>query len=326
VNINNTPRIIISRTDSIGDVALTLPICRWIKVAFPHATLVFLCKRYTKEVVQCFSPVDEILILEDLETASKEARKAQLHGDIILHVFPNKRVASWARAAGITYRIGTSHRWFHWFTCNVRVPFTRKKSTLHEAQLNFNLLTPLGLQALPSFEEIQAVESSFSIPKAMSSHVGGYVVLHPLSQGSAIEYPLSSYVALARALSQAKWRVFITGTASEGDRIGAAFEGIPGLDNLCGTCSLRELIALISNAHALVACSTGPLHLAGLMNIKAIGLFSSRTPIHPGRWKPLGMRSMALVKDPLCPRCASQQECACISEITVDQILHAIQD
>jgi hypothetical protein len=40
----------------------------------------------------------------------------------------------------------------------------------------------------------------------------------------------------------------------------------------------------------------------------------------------LGMRSMALVKDPLCPRCASQQECACISEITVDQIFRAIQD
>ncbi len=326
MNITNTPRIIISRTDSIGDVALTLPLCSWIKAKFPQSTLVFLCKRYTNEVVQCFNPVDEILILEDLESASDETRNTLLQGDVILHVFPNKQVASWARKAGIPYRIGTSHRWFHWFTCNIRVPFTRKNSSLHEAQLNFNLLLPLGLHALPSFEAIQAVESSFSVPKVMSTLDAGYVVLHPLSQGSAVEYPLSRYTALARVLSQANLRILITGTASEGDRIGDAFEGIPGLENLCGKCSLRELIALISNAHALVACSTGPLHLAGLMNIKAIGLFSVRTPIHPGRWKPLGMRSMALVKDPFCPRCALQQECSCISGITVDQIFHAIQD
>ncbi len=326
MNLSNTPRIIISRTDSIGDVALTLPICRWLKSKYPESTIVFLCKRYTNEVVQCFKPVDEILLLEDLEIAPLKTRNTLLQGDIIIHVFPNKRIASWSKKAGIPYRIGTSHRWFNWLYCNFRVSFTRKKSSLHEAQLNFNLLKPIGLQMLPTFDEIKSVDSSFSIPEISSMPDGGYVVLHPLSQGSAIEYPLFRYIELAHLLSQANIQVLITGTAQEGERIGDAFDGISGVENVCGKYSLGELITLISKAQALVACSTGPLQLAGLMNIKAVGLFSPRTPIHPGRWKPLGMRSIALVKDPFCKQCGAQQECLCISEITVEQIFHAVKD
>jgi ADP-heptose:LPS heptosyltransferase len=47
-------RILISRTDAIGDVCLTLPACRALKAAFPTAKLTYLCKAYTKEVVVCF--------------------------------------------------------------------------------------------------------------------------------------------------------------------------------------------------------------------------------------------------------------------------------
>jgi ADP-heptose:LPS heptosyltransferase len=35
-------RIIISRTDSIGDVILTLPLCVWLKKQFPQTELIFL--------------------------------------------------------------------------------------------------------------------------------------------------------------------------------------------------------------------------------------------------------------------------------------------
>ena len=324
MKINKLSRIIISRTDSIGDVALTLPLCLWLKSNIPGVTLVYLCKRYTKDFVQCFEPVDELLLLEDLENSDQNTRNSLLQCDLILHVYPNKKISSWAKHAGIPHRIGTSHRWFHWLNCNIRVSFTRKKSPLHEAQLNFNLLKPLGLETIPKFEEIKSLSNYFILPTEPDFFPPGYVILHPLSQGSAINYPMIHYVALAERLAKQGKQVLITGTAKEGIQIGSAFDHITGVENVCGKFSLGGLISLISKAHALIACSTGPLHIAGILDVRAVGLFSSRIPIHPGRWKPLGNHSIVMVKDPLCERCAKGLDCRCIEEIPVEAILNAV--
>ena len=110
-------RILISRTDAIGDVCLTLPACSALKAAFPTAKLTYLCKAYTKEVVACFEPISQILTLEALEIASKEQRNEILGNfDVVIHLFPNKAVAKWCKAAQIPKRIGTAHRFFHFFT------------------------------------------------------------------------------------------------------------------------------------------------------------------------------------------------------------------
>ena len=313
-------RIIISRTDGIGDVALTLPLCRWIRTTFPKATLVYLCKNYTAPLVSCFRPIDNIITFEDLATMDPLTRRNTLKADLIIHVFPNKTVSKWAKQAGIPQRIGTSHRWFHLLYCNRLVSFTRKKSGLHEAVLNFNLLTPLGLKALPDFKTIKDIGSEFYIKEENRFPYERFVILHPKSQGSAIEYPLQKYRAVAIALVAAKYQVLITGTLKERMEVGDSFDGISGVRNVMGEFTLSEFISLIQQSEGVIACSTGPLHLAGLMNRKALGLFSPRVPIHPGRWKPLGLNARALVYDEGCKKCSKGIPCTCIQNIPVEAI------
>ncbi|MCB0778620.1 MAG: hypothetical protein KDC03_03595, partial [Flavobacteriales bacterium] len=81
-----------------------------------------------------------------------------------------------------------------------------------------------------------------------------------------------------------------------------------------------QLIALIGASDALVAASTGPLHIAAASGKRAIGLFAPRRPIHPGRWAPLGPDAHALVHDPDCPTCASGRPCDCITRIGPEQV------
>jgi len=141
-------KILISRPDAIGDVCLTMPVCMALRAKFPNAQLVYLCRAYTKEVVACFEPIDALLTIEELEQASQLTRLELLGKyDVVIHLFPNKVVAKWCKEAAVKMRIGTAHRFFHFYTCNVRPRFTRKHSELHEAQLNFKLLAPLGIQA-----------------------------------------------------------------------------------------------------------------------------------------------------------------------------------
>jgi ADP-heptose:LPS heptosyltransferase len=119
--------------------------------------------------------------------------------------------------------------------------------------------------------------------------------------------------------------VIFTGTENEGKLFRSKIPTNSAILDTTGKMSLNQLIYVISKSSALVACSTGPLHIAGLCGIKAIGLFSSKRPIHPGRWRPLGKNAEAVVFDSNCPLCAKRKECACIEKISVETIFNEIK-
>ena len=325
-------RIIISRTDSIGDVILTLPLCVWLKKQFPQTELVFLGRSYTKDIIACFDVVDTFLNFDDFSSLPTSERIARLRADCIIHVFPNREIAALSKKAKIPMRIGTAHRIFHLLTCNYRLNFSRKRSLLHESQLNFELLKPLGFNETPSFDSLFQSLNHFNIPTiSLPTEFSGIdfsntIILHPKSQGSAVEWPLEKYIELAKVLVQQKKTVIFTGTENEGKEFSAILPVHPQIIDSSGKLNLKQLILLISSCEALVACSTGPYHIAGISGIKAIGLFSPRKPIHPGRWRALGDKSAALVFDSSCSNCRKGKACSCIENISVQSVLSAINE
>jgi heptosyltransferase-3 len=290
-------KIVISRTDSIGDVVLTLPLAGILKEKFPDTTIVFLGNTYTKPIIACCEHVDEIWEWAVIKTWDYDQQVKWLNEqdvDVFLHIFPRKDIARLAKKANVKIRIGTAHRAFHIMTCNKLVNFTRKRSELHEAQLNTKLLAPLGIKKSFSLEQLTTYLGFNKFPELDSALLEKLksdkikVVLHPKSQGSAVEWGVSKFVELATLLDPSKFEIFFTGTEKE-----ASFfrDQLPKADNiydLSGKMTLEDLISFISNADILVAASTGPLHIAGVCGIKTIGLFADVKPIHPGRWKPLG--------------------------------------
>jgi ADP-heptose:LPS heptosyltransferase len=329
----NKQTILISRTDSIGDVCLTLPICAALKQKFPSARIVFLGKSYTQAIIESCPAVNEFLNWDAWNKLSDDAlihafREANL--DAIVHVFPNKRIAKAAWKAKIPQRIGTSHRLFHWFSCNQLVNFTRKRSPLHEAQLNFELLKPFDIP-VPAFEALKSMNllhAEGELPDFLKNKLRSSktVILHPKSQGSAVEWGIDNFLKLAQELLNLDYQVIFTGTESEGLQFRERLPEHPHLIDTTGRLTLQELIVLIANCEALVAASTGPLHMAGLLDKKAIGLFSPRRPIHPGRWMPLGTKSQALVHDENCLKCSKGELCKCIEEIGVGRVVEVLSE
>jgi len=323
--------ILISRTDSIGDVLLTLPFCAWLKNQFPAAKLTFLGRNYTQSVIESFTVIDSFIALEQLSNTPTLEKVNLLKGfDCIIHVFPNKEIASLAKKAKIPIRIGTSHRLFHLLTCNKKVDFTRKNSDLHEAQLNFELLKPVGLKEIPNFSSIQDAGVNFKVqttelPTEIATlDFKNVVILHPKSQGSAIEWPIEKYIELALELVKSGKIVCFTGTENEGLLFRNQIPVDPAIIDSTGKLNLDQLQFLISKSYALIACSTGPYHIAGLCGIRAIGLFSARKPIHPGRWKALGKNAVALVFDENCTTCKSKKSCTCIHSISVEKVMQQL--
>ncbi|GAA4014848.1 glycosyltransferase family 9 protein [Hymenobacter fastidiosus] len=322
---------LVSRTDAIGDVVLTLPVCGQLKRLFPGCRIVLLGRTYTQAVAEACPWVDAFLnfdALAQLPAAEQVALMRRQQADAAIHVFPNKQVARLAQQAGIPIRIGTRNRWIHWLTCNRLVALSRRESPLHEAQLNLKLLQPLGLLTeLPLAEIVPLVRlrPQIALPpelhQLLQARQPGQlnVILHPRSRGSAREWGLSHFGALARLLHQAGHRIFITGTAAEGEELRpwlTEHATILAAD-LTGKLSLPQLLAFIAGADGLVANSTGPLHLAAALGRHALGLYPPMKPTHPGRWAPLGPHADYLVFDrPECSDCRSQPACcSCIKAI-----------
>jgi len=295
--------IVLARTDSIGDVVLTIPMAAAIRRHFPSCTISFIGRTYTSEVIKSSRYIDRFVNWDEIASDPVPALRA-LNADVIIHVFPERLLMKAAASAKIPMRIATAGRIASWRYATHRVWFSRKRSDLHESQLNYFLLRPLGWKEVP---ELQAIETAYGIrathtapqeiqqlkdPEKVS------VILHPLSKGSAVNWGMKDFHALAALLPPSRFQVFITGTAAEGELIRKQFAfDLPHVVDVTGKMNLGEFIAFIYGCDALVAASTGPLHLAAALGIKAIGLYSPQRPIHPGRWAPVGRRAEIFVAE-----------------------------
>ncbi|MGV3502429.1 MAG: glycosyltransferase family 9 protein [Adhaeribacter sp.] len=335
--MNAAPKtFLLSRTDSIGDVVLTLPLCGWIKQHVPGARIIFLGKTYTRAIIESCPEVDVFLNWDEVraENPARQLEILQSHQiEVAIHVFPQAPIAWLCKRAGIPRRIGTRNRWFHWLTCNHLVGLSRRHSPLHESQLNFFLLRPLGLRQVPDLAQVQAYLQLQAGPlpaagQALLQPGRPHLILHPKSQGSAREWELEKFGLLARRLHQQGYQVFVSGTAKEQQLMaGWLAEHREVITDITGKLSLPEFVAFIAACQGLVAASTGPLHIAAALGIHALGLYPPMKPIHPGRWAPLGPKAEFLVLDKACQDCRRQPAaCHCLRQLSVEAVFQRIQD
>jgi ADP-heptose:LPS heptosyltransferase len=319
-------RIIISRTDSIGDVILTLPLAGLLKQKFPGTKLFFLGRSYTEEIIRASKHVDHFINWDRLKVLAPSDAAPLLRShdaDMIIHVFPRPEIARLARKARIPVRLGTTNRLYHWLNCNKLVRLSRKRSSLHEAQLNISLArTVTGINTLPTDEigRLYGLEKLHPLNKDLQHLIDAErfnLILHPRSKGSAREWGIQNFVKLIEILPPEQYKIFISGTAEEGSMI--APSGIFEYDhvtNLSGKMTLSQLMSFIKACDGLVAASTGPLHLAAALGKMAVGIYPPIRPMHPGRWAPLGPEARYLVSGKECSDCRAGGECHCMQDIS----------
>lgn len=257
--------IIISRTDSIGDVVLTLPMAGILKSYFPNVRITFLAQKYTEPVIRCSSDVDKVLCWDEIKNENDVVTLfKKLDADVIIHVFPNKEIASVAKKAKIKYRIATARRWYNLIYCNKLLNYTRKNSDLHEAQLNLKMLKPLGIEELPSLEELANFYHVKS--KELLNYPDVFrlieskkfnLIIHPCSKGSAREWGFDNFNRLIELLPEEKFSIFISGTADDKKRFSDKLNiNKNNVYDISGKLNLNEFIAFIDQCDALLAAST----------------------------------------------------------------------
>jgi ADP-heptose:LPS heptosyltransferase len=305
----------------------------FIKKNFPGCKLFFLGRSYTKDVIALSEYVDGFINFDEVEKLSVQEQINYLKDfsvDVFVHVFPKKEIAQLVKKAGIPLRVGTTNRIYHWLNCNKLIKLSRKNSDLHESQLNFKLLDFLDVNTSVALKDVSNYYGFSKIPvlneefKKWIDPAKINIILHPKSKGSAIEWGIDNFEKLVALLPTDKYKIFISGTEQEG-KLMPEFLKNKNITDLTGKLSLQQFIAFINSCHALVAASTGPLHIAAALNKKAIGLFVPKRPIHPGRWMPVGKDAQVVVFDKECNNCKSGKDCDCMNKINPKQIVDLLE-
>ena len=333
-------RILIVRTDRIGDVILTLPMARLLKQHFPSAHVSMLIQRYTAELVEDDPTVDEIVFYDNgghplpffrLLDSVREGRF-----DVVFHTHPRFRLALMTRLAGIPLRVGTGYRWYS-FLFNRKVYEHRKDAQRHELEYNLNLLKAVGCPVsyehmapalqIPSFatERVSQLLAELGLPQENK-----FVLLHPGSGGSARDWSPEHFGELGNKIARLpNVTVVVTGGKGE-DELVRHVQSVMGHPciTIVNRLTLGEYAALAKMAALFISNSTGTIHIAAAVGTPVIGLYPHLVPLSAARWGPYTERKIIFspLNHPLdCTRCTGEKGsyCECMNSIPVDAVFAA---
>ena len=322
--------LIISRTDAIGDVCLTLPAMGWLKSVHPDWQITMLVKAYAAPVAQSCHWIDTVAVWpENMSEHELSAWLRHMHADHIIHVFPNRRIAVAAKQAGIPLRSGVWGRLYHWFNCNHKVWLSRAHSLYHEAYLNLLLLAKVLNIACPddALMRQQVVNwSGIRLTANPDTAPTKDIVLHPYSRGSGREWPIVNFAELARLMVNDGWHPMIGGTAQDAEIFATQQHLFPaGSTNVMGADTLEQYMQRIASSAGLVASSTGPLHMASLLGQACVGLFPPKQGVNQVRWGGMSPAGANLELPQDCEKTCSNHDCDCMRALSPALVWQALQ-
>lgn len=322
-------RLLVSRTDRLGDLVLALPFVETLKVRYPDCQIDVMASLYASPILENNNHIDGIVRVQNDQLAGSRHYMKELEQKIIranykavVVLFPERRISRLLYRADVPVRIGTAGR-FHSVFFTHRLLHSRKVNKKHESEYNLDFLkyfregpTITKPTVYPTTKELDnairiLADAGVKLP---------FVVLHPGSGGSAERWSMRDFMKLSAILEQGGYRVVMTGSETEGDAVSRlADEMRISVAKITGMTDLRTLTAVLKLAEMVVANSTGPLHLAAATGTRVLGLYPSKRVMSPLRWGPVGEGHRVLqpqVDQCTCPA----QQCHCMQTITVQEV------
>ena len=298
--------VLISRTDNIGDVILTLPLVYMASCVFSNAKIFFHVNERLKPLLNGMS-MNVNILTEDEHQNYKDKKKLFTVHDIDLAIFARPRfdLALLFFQLRTKHRVGTAYRWYS-FLYNLRVKEHRKFADKHESEYNLNLLREFVEtdkncrvpERLLNYDESERAHFRERAETFGLSPETKYIIIHPGSRGSARDISLEQFreIGIKLLAAHPDYKIVYTGLESEKEIVNNSMpnENKDRVVNLAGKLSLRELMILIDQSKLFMSNSTGPIHIAGALNKNIIGFYPNSAPVNDTRWKPLGQNAVII--------------------------------
>ena len=338
-------KVLVTRTDRLGDLVLSLPAIAALKETAPDWEIHAMVAPAAVPLVRNDPHLDRVWTWrDDLPRAAarqlgNDLRAAGFDAAVMLQY--RRQLAALLKRAGVGRLYGPHSKVSSWYYLNRGQRQIRSEGGRHEVDFNRELvarllaesgLEPAGATA-PRIRLDETQEGQRQAFRAASGAAAATVFIHPGSGGSALDWPPRRFAALANELAaDGNCRVLVTGTEADRPVIEAVRRDLdPAVTVLLDHYELPEFLAVLAAGDLMIGPSTGPLHLAAAVGVATLGLFPPVASMHPDRWGPRGRaadQSRNLMPDVVCPagRVCRRKRCPhfnCMDLIEVGAVLAA---
>ncbi|MBN1234002.1 MAG: glycosyltransferase family 9 protein [Candidatus Coatesbacteria bacterium] len=322
-----TRKILVVRTDSLGDCLLTLPMFYSIKKQKPDYELGILCSRTGLPVFERQPFVSHIHLYPACSKTDNEIREIGYDEAIIVH--PEIKLARYIWQIGIKRRIGTARRLYSMLFTD-RINVSRRNSDIPEWQHNLNMLEAIDLKPLkepiklyPDDSEYKQAEYLINGRQDGKKTIG----IHAGSKGSALNWSEDNYFSLAETLAGEGMNVILTGTSEEEKLFKGKIRNSK-IISLFGKTTFFQFAALCTFLDLFISGSTGVMHVASTMGTRTLTFFPPFLSCSSKRWGPFdASRSHFLVPDIVCPSGKCSSKCKyhnCLDAFNPSEVMKTI--
>ncbi len=338
--------ILIVRTDRIGDVILTTPAIKALRLAYPSARISILVAPLTRELVAGNPYLDEVIV-DDRRGVHRGIigfgrlvaylRRKKFDVAIVYHTKKRTNLLCWV--TGIPRRTGYKNEKFG-FLLNDPIQDERHLGRKHEAQYCLDVLRHLGISENRIFDKsladlaedvyvpISADAWAWIMQLCHEQHISKQerlIAVHPGASDPAKRWPEERFVELIGQLTKRyQAKIVLIGTdqmTSVTQRI-ISRVAVPVWD-LTGKTGVGQLAGLLKRCNLLVSNDSGPAHIAAGAGTPCVSIFTRNQPgINPQRWQPLGKFSRVVSVPPLKSGDKSAGECS--EAIPTHAVLEAV--
>ena len=301
---SNPHKILIIRNDKLGDFMLAWPAISLLKKQYPDCEVTALVPEYTAAMAEQCEWIDRILIdnrrsssIKDILELSRAIRKHQYDASISLYSEARTAIALWL--AGVKTRVGPATKLAQIFL-NDTMRQKRSRSSKPEYEYNIDLVrhyvklngddytetvTPPYLR----FDRLQihSLKDKY-LQQNNISEKEKVIIIHPGTGGSAINLSLQQYAALAHNIAKHTDAFFVI-SAGPGEfdiakDLAALLTGVRyGIHR--STSGIVEFCKFINICDLFISGSTGPLHIAGALDVNTAAFYPARKSATALRWQ-----------------------------------------
>lgn len=320
-------RILLVRTDRIGELLLTTPAFGAVRETFPAAKITLVVKPSYSPVVEGNPCVDFIIRLDPdsgLDTLPKRWRFIRfLAGsgfDMAVIFNPSRIMNITTYLAGIPVRAGYDRKLGFLLTHSIEdKKFLCEK---HEVEYNLDLVKIIG--AVPSAKKLcfPLAENDERGAERISAQNGiagsTFVAVHPGTSNPDKLWPAESFARICdKIIDGFGVKIVLVGGEGEhriADEVKAKMRN--RATDLTGRLTLKEFGAFLKRSSLLLSCDSGPVHVASAVGTPVVALFGEARPGGSSkRWGPYGAAAGNIVVGR--PK---------VADITVDDVFKAASE
>ncbi len=332
-------RILVVRTDRIGDVLLSTPVIKALRENYPHAYIAVMVSPYSKDIVEGNPYLDEVIIY-DKEGKHRSWRRTlkfarnlkKKRFDLALVLHPTNRVHLITLLAAIPRRVGYDRKLG--FLLTDRIVHLKHLGEKHELEYTLDLLRYVGIEPQDKnpFMPIREDSERWADKILRDEEVGQsdkLLALHPGASCPSKIWPYQRFAEVADKLNQKYgFKILVLAGPKE---LGLAEKLISHMQakavNLAGRTSVSQLASILKRCRLFISNDSGPVHIASAVGVPVISIFGrGQEGLSPQRWGSLGLKDKILHKKIGCIECLAHncvKNFACLKAITVDDVMAA---